>query len=68
MDLDDEMMPYSPSADSSPSSSDLDTEVTKLFVSFVGLVRLIAFALTQFLVFGSRRGPSSRTGARPWGR
>jgi hypothetical protein len=29
MDLDDEMMPYSPSADSSPSSSDLDTEVIK---------------------------------------
>ncbi|XP_047065197.1 uncharacterized protein At3g17950-like isoform X1 [Lolium rigidum] len=31
MDLDDEMMPYSPSADSSPSSSDLDTESTGSF-------------------------------------
>ncbi|CAM0913322.1 unnamed protein product [Alopecurus aequalis] len=31
MDLDDEMMPYSPSADSSASSSDLDTESTGSF-------------------------------------
>uniref|UniRef100_A0ACD6ANJ7 Uncharacterized protein n=1 Tax=Avena sativa TaxID=4498 RepID=A0ACD6ANJ7_AVESA len=31
MELDDEMMPYSPSADSSPSSSDLDTESTGSF-------------------------------------
>ncbi|XP_044957800.1 uncharacterized protein At3g17950-like isoform X2 [Hordeum vulgare subsp. vulgare] len=31
MDLDDDMMPYSPSGDSSPSSSDLDTESTGSF-------------------------------------
>jgi hypothetical protein len=50
MDLDADMIPTSPSADSSPSSSDLDTEVTVTLVHVLGsswLVNRIALVFLE---------------------
>ena len=87
MDLDADMIPTSPSADSSPSSSDLDTEVSVthrpasscIVCSWLALAAWssrihlasghgVDNVLASCVVAGSRRGPSSRTGARRWGR
>jgi hypothetical protein len=49
MDLDADMIPTSPSADSSPSSSDLDTEVTHTPSMFLGLLALAGWSMAFFL-------------------